>query len=198
MVSRFKIAFLGGGKASDVLMALAEKVGYALAELGDFFFCTGGYGGIMEAPLKGVAEYEKITSNKRRRIGYLLNVKLQANICVNEPIVCGKLDDSPEVSFGIRLGNLLASDILVFFEGGAGTRVELATALHLTKNAKVLGLKEPKHIILICKKGEENEATTGLWSILTEEERAFINRAETAEEVVALVISQEVFGLKTE
>jgi predicted Rossmann-fold nucleotide-binding protein len=184
---KIHVAFCGGGNVKESVMKLAEKVGYRLAESGDFVFCTGGYGGIMEAPLKGVADYETITGNKRRRVGYLLNVKPQANEYVKELIVCGKPDDSPELSLGIRLGEILAYDIIIFFKGSDGTKVEELTALHLVNKAKALGLKKPKFLILVCKKGQEDEATEGLWSTLRPEQRALFHCAETPEDVVNLV-----------
>lgn len=111
------IGIMGGGSASPRDTARAEALGLAIANAGWILLNGGRNAGIMEASAKGAAKASGIV------VGILPDTDLSR--CaegVTIPIRTGLGD-------GRNLINILSSDVVVAFQGGAGTVSEVALAL---------------------------------------------------------------------
>ena len=110
------ITFFGSSKcnSNSEEYKSAEKIADILAEKG-FSIASGGYGGIMEASLKGASKY------KVERIGVVS--KDLPNRIVNDYV--GKIIEKPTyMERSLELINI--ADAYVVFHGGTGTLVELS------------------------------------------------------------------------
>ena len=111
------IGIMGGGSASSATMAAARNLGAAIAREGWILLNGGRNAGIMKASSEGAASEGGVV------IGILPDAHLERMAKgVTIPIRTGLGD-------GRNLVNVLSSDIVVAFPGGAGTISEVALAL---------------------------------------------------------------------
>lgn len=172
----------GSGKIGDSYYDAMVKVGRLLAKKG-CVVATGGFGGVgMEAPARGAA-----TGGKT--IGYTM-LGRQGNAYLSETVDCQKFQDkelSPEIQYGVRLGNLLSADgFIIAANGGPGTMVELMAIINLNyklwkekaKNVAILNLGSNKWNVDMLDRLEA-------WKMLPREVRSYILVASTPEQAVS-------------
>ncbi len=120
------ISVVGGDRASDEALALAEEVGRELAARDCTLVC-GGRGGVMEAACRGA----------RRRGGHTIGIlptkdRSGMNPYVEFPIVTG-------IGFARNTVVVLSADAVIAVEGSYGTLSEIALALAYGKPVVSLG-----------------------------------------------------------
>jgi uncharacterized protein (TIGR00725 family) len=120
------ISVVGGDRASEEALALAEAVGRELADRGCTLVC-GGRGGIMEAACRGA----------RSRGGHTIGIlptrdRSGMNSYVEFPIVTG-------IGFARNAIVVLTGDAIIAVEGSYGTLSEMALALAYQKPVVSLG-----------------------------------------------------------
>jgi uncharacterized protein (TIGR00730 family) len=144
----------------------ALELGRNLAAKG-FNIATGGYGGVMEAVLKGASEYDV----KRIGIG-LKDSANEINIFVDEKIYAENYIE--------RLGLLLdIGDIYIVLPGGTGTLLELVAAWALKERNY-----NEKAIICVGDVWYEMLQTLGFYSERFLESSGLLKHARTIEKVL--------------
>jgi uncharacterized protein (TIGR00725 family) len=126
MDRRFMIAVIGGRRASNRLLAVAEEVGRLIAESGAVLVC-GGLHGVMEAASRGAKSVGGVT------VGVLPHDHTRdANAYIDIPVATG---------LGIGRNVIIArtADALVAVGGEYGTLSEIAFALQMEK--PVVGIR---------------------------------------------------------
>jgi len=120
------ISVVGGDRASEEALALAEEVGRELAARGCTLVC-GGRGGVMEAACRGAR------SEGGQTIGILpTKDRSGMNPYVEFPIVTG-------MGFARNAIVVLSADAVIAVEGSYGTLSEMALALAYRKPVVSLG-----------------------------------------------------------
>jgi uncharacterized protein (TIGR00725 family) len=120
------ISVVGGDRASEEALALAEEVGRELADRGCALVC-GGRGGVMEAACRGARSHGGHT------IGILpTKDRSGMNPYVEFPIVTG-------IGFARNAVVVLSADAVIAIEGSYGTLSEMALALAYRKPVVSLG-----------------------------------------------------------
>ena len=179
MAKTLKVAVLGSGSVKEGAPSydMAVELGRLLVEKG-CMVVTGGYFGIMEAAARGAR------NAKGMALGVTLPMKPEGNTYCNAKIQVG--GKTLEEQFLLRLGKLLACDVLVFFDGESGTIVEVCTALHIARIAGKLGIDvstSPKKLMIFI--GQELGA-----KLKTLHELGFdtdVTLVSSAEEAMALI-----------
>ena len=119
------IGVIGGGKASNEIFALAEKVGQLIAQKNGVLICGGLYG-VMEAVCRGARKFNGLT------IGILPGFqKEDANPYVDIPIVTGMADARNIII-------VRTADVVIAIDGEFGTLSEISFCLKF--NVPVVGL----------------------------------------------------------
>ena len=120
------ISVVGGDRASEEALALAEEVGRELADRGCTLVC-GGRGGVMEAACRGA----------RSRGGHTIGIlptrdRSGMNPYVEFPIVTG-------IGFARNAIVVLSGDAVIAIEGSYGTLSEMALALAYRQAGRLAG-----------------------------------------------------------
>ncbi len=150
---------------------LAEKLGKLLSDKG-FDIATGGYGGIMEAALKGASQ------NDVKRIGVVTEFykEMKPNAYVNEVINVETYID--RLSKLVEIGNAY-----VILPGETGTLLEFSTVWTL-KDKKIIS---DKPIICFGEVWQEVLQTMGFYSEALLEDSLLIENVNNPEDAVSIL-----------
>lgn len=170
------ISFFGNSKIapSSIEYQQAESLSKELATRG-IGIITGGYGGIMEAALKGASEFDV------PRIGIVLKntVGKEANKYINKLI--------EKDSYLERNADLVQSaDGCVIFPGGTGTMLELAAAWAL----KERGYYDNKPIVCIGEQWNEVIQTLSFYSEKVLDNSAEIQQVDNVEDALTYILKE--------
>jgi hypothetical protein len=166
------VTIFGGAKCSEVdpEYAQARRVGQLLADAG-FTICTGGYLGVMEAASRGAHE------RGGRVLGIVMNqFKTEPNRYLTDKVA------TPH--FYERLQRLITRSVgFIAVRGGMGTVTELSLVWNKIQT-RVIG---PRPLVLLgaCWPPIVREWQRHL--VVSEEDVAALDFAETAEEAVAII-----------
>jgi uncharacterized protein (TIGR00725 family) len=120
------IGVLGGGEPEEEYLAVAEEVGYSIAQGGAAVIC-GGLGGVMEAACKGAKRGGGMT------VGVLPSIrKRDANPYVDIVIATG-------MSTARNVIIVRSADALIAIDGSYGTLSEISHAFEQGKPVVALG-----------------------------------------------------------
>ncbi len=126
MTSKKTISVIGGSKASDEELRLAEETGREIAARGAVLIC-GGMGGVMEAACRGARQAEGTT------VGILPgDNRAMANAFVDVPVVTG-------MGYGRNVIIARSAQVVIAIGGSYGTLSEISYALQ--GGVPVIGLK---------------------------------------------------------
>ncbi len=160
----------GSSRPDSTNYRIAEAVGKRLGAAG-YAVATGGYGGTMEAALKG-AHSGKVTT-----IGVTLSSRVEAP---NEYVATRIEADS----YTDRLMELVGlGDAFVILEGGPGTLLELAMVWAL----KSRGVITACPIVCLCEQWREVVETMSFYSEQALAATSFLHFASDVDEAVALI-----------
>lgn len=166
-------AIFGGSnfKPDSIESQTAEKIARKLAEKG-FDICTGGYGGVMEAALKGAAEFPV----KRIGVGAESLAGRKFNKYVSVKIVAK--------NYMARLEKLIEiGDVYIVLPGGSGSLLELAAVWALKERGEI----PDKTIICVGEQWSEVVQTIGFYSEKTINQFDIIKYADSARDAAAIV-----------
>ena len=176
------IALFGSGIArqGSYEYDTAEFAGLQLAEKG-YDILTGGFGGVMEAGLKGAYNSDV------KRIGvtskFQKNLNLIPNLYINEEFETG--DYLNRMTYMLN-----RADAYLVFPGGTGTLLELSAAWAL----KERGMLADKPLIVIGEQWQEVIQIMSFYSETIMDNIALIHKVDTVHEAIEII--ESIFNKK--